>query len=125
MTDRGNCVLVRTGESSRNASAVLDEVEELPDADPCLEGVTEGLLAPHHIAVPAADPEADDDPRALEVGHDLLHRPLRDADARRDVPEEDVGVPRQAHEHVPVVGEERPAIPFHTSTVSTPVTAHM
>ena len=93
--------------------AAFDEVNQVPDGHSSLDGVTELFFTAEDVPVATADAQSHDYSGPLEVGHDLLDCSFGDSYARRDVPKEYVRLHSQAHQHVPVVGEERPPIPAH------------
>jgi hypothetical protein len=105
----------RRGQPAATPTPAFDEVDEVPDRHFRLEGVAEPLLAADDVVVSAAYAHADDQTRPLEVTDDLLHGTLGDPDAQCDVTQEHLGVHRQTHEHVPVVGEERPSVALHVN----------
>jgi len=59
----------------------------------------------HVVAMASSDALVAQMTRFLELGDDPLHRALGDADLGRDVAHARLGVLRDAHQHVRVVGE--------------------
>jgi hypothetical protein len=60
------------------------------------------------IAVSAAFSDSHEKPSPDEIGHDLLSRPLADADPSRDLADPDRWFASDAKKHVSVVREDEP-----------------
>jgi len=73
-----------------------------------LDGMPKRQIDPDAVSVPATIATARDVPGLLEVGHDALHRSLRDADENRDVAHPRAGLSRETKENVGVVGQKGP-----------------
>ena len=76
-----------------------------------LERVAQRSIGIDLVVVAAADPGSCYVALAHEIGDDCLGCTLGDPDPGGDVSASDPGVAGDAHEHVAVVGEERPARP--------------
>ena len=70
--------------------------------------MTEVSLADDVVPIAPTDLGLADVTLALEVPHDLLHRPLGDPDRLRHVSHAGIRVSGQGDQHVCVIGEERP-----------------
>jgi len=60
-------------------------------------------IASNPVSVPPSDASALEETIPDEIGHDRLHRSRRDVDLSREVAEAEISLPRQRHEHHPVV----------------------
>jgi len=72
--------------------------ERMAKPEPIIDGV----------AVSSPDPLSRQVALCHQVGDDFLSCPFRDPDLSRDLPPAKVWILGQAHEHVRMVGEERP-----------------
>ncbi len=97
---------------------VRDELEQLPDAVGLLHRVPEKLVAADLVVIPAPNPGSGHVTVSHQVGHDGLGSPLGDPHPGGDVTPPDSGVASDAHQHVPVVGQERPPRPSRLTIVS-------
>jgi len=85
-----------------------EEIEEWPDLVLGLGGVSHCCASVDQVVVAASDSAPVDDVRVDEVCDDSLGGSFGDSDRLGDVPKPDVGVLRDAQEHLRVVREERP-----------------
>ena len=85
-----------------------EEIEEWSDLVLGLGGVSHCCASVDPVVVASSDSASVDDVRFDEVCDDSLGRSLGDSDRLGDVPEPDVGLLRDAQEHLRVVCEERP-----------------
>lgn len=75
-----------------------------------LEGMTERLAEIHRVGVAPTDVRAHDVAALYEILDDAVRRSFPDANQVGDLGEADVGILRDAHEHVAVVREECPRL---------------
>ena len=73
-----------------------------------LDRVAQRLLGVQPVGVTPAHPGRGDETGEAEIGQDRLGGALGDADLGGDVTHACVGMACQEHQHVTVVGEERP-----------------
>ena len=85
-----------------------DEIEQVVDAPMTLNRVAQRMMTMHDVRVSPAVALTGDKAGGLELGHDPLHRTLRDPDPVRDVAETDLRILGEAEENVGVIGQEGP-----------------
>jgi hypothetical protein len=85
-----------------------EEIEEWADLVLGLGCVSHCCASVDQVVVAASDSAPFDDVRVDEVCDDSLGGSFGDSDGLGDVPKPDVGVLRDAQEHLRVVREERP-----------------
>ena len=90
------------------------EIEESPDFDVLLRRVAHVPVFVDAVAVTATSALALDEPRLDEVGDDALCGSFGDPDLLGNVAKPDVRHARDAEEHLGVVREEPPGMPFRT-----------
>lgn len=86
------------------------ELQELADLVVGLRFVSHRACGVDDVATSPADALAGDEAAVHEVSDDSLCRPLGDAHHPCDISEPDVGVARDAKEHLGVIGEESPGL---------------
>jgi hypothetical protein len=85
------------------------DLEQIPDVLLARDRVREWELSVDGVVVAAAVSPARDVAGVGEVGDDPMRGPFRDPDALADVAKTDAGVSGDAHQHLGVVGQKRPA----------------
>lgn len=94
-----------------------EQAEEVVDGDLCLQVVSKMGSAENLVSVPAAHLLLGEIALLHQFDHDLLDGALRDAHPFRDIADAGIGVLRQRHQHVSVVGEKRPMGLPHAPTI--------
>lgn len=86
--------------------------QERPGVEIVLKRVAERLCSADVVVVPPTRPGARQVAALDEIVDDCLHTSLRDSDLTGDVSQPDVGIARDADQHLRVMREERPG-PCH------------
>ncbi len=86
----------------------VDHVQEVPEADPGLQRVSEPRMPPHPVGVASAGLALDDVPSGHQVADDPLYGALGDPHLHRDVAQPDLGITRKGDQDVPVIAEVGP-----------------
>jgi hypothetical protein len=93
-----------------------EEAQEVADAAVPRERIGEATVACDRVTVASAVPLAPDVARVRELPHDSMRGSLGDSDLIADLSKPDVGVARDAEQHLSVVAEKGPV--GHGSEVS-------
>jgi hypothetical protein len=93
-------------------SVSAEEIDEVADGVVRFDPMAEVGMAIDSVGVAPTDLLPDDDARLLEVLDDPEHRSLRDADALCDVAQARIGIVREAHQDMAMVGQEGPGGAF-------------
>jgi hypothetical protein len=101
-------VSLRVASPGRDCSDLAEEVEQFADFVAALGWVAHLGFLVDQVAVAPAASFAFEESGFLEVDHDPLGCSFGDADCLGDVSEPDVGIVRDAKQHLGVVCEERP-----------------
>lgn len=94
--------------TTNQASSRPDELEQRSNVRMSLQSMAQRSPAVDLVLVPTPPPVLHQHAAPYQVRNNLLDGPLGDSHRVRHIPKASVRVPRQAHQHVRVVAEERP-----------------